>query len=220
MASGRTRAGSLLIFGLALAACARRGSPAPGNEAGASNDQLANLRVVLSTEVAIAAETGGSETVRRPWVGPIVEALAEDHPDDFSPLQKQTAGKLTADPGRLFARGLDNLRRASPQPIETRTIEVAKARVQVTQFPGSYTAARLLLPELWSPIAAKGGGHLYAAAPARDIVLWTTSLAKDDQLALRRQAHIAFLSRSYPISPAILRWTGSGWALEDANQQD
>jgi hypothetical protein len=209
------------MFGLALAACTRRGSPAPGNEAGASGIQLADLRVVLSSEPEIAAAgPAGAETVRRPWVGPIVEVLAQDHPDGAVHLKKHTVGALTADPNSLFVRGRDNLRRASTQAIETRTIDTVRSRVHVTQFPDSYTAARLLLPDLWSAIAANSGGHLYAAAPARDIVIWTTSLAKDDQLALRRQAHIAFLSRSYPISPAILRWTGSGWTLEDANQQD
>ena len=66
-------------------------------------------------------------------------------------------------------------------------------------------------------MAATSGGRLYAAAPARDIVVWTTSVAESDQAALRGQARIAYQSRSEPISPAILRWTGSGWRLEDAN---
>ena len=94
---------------------------------------------------------------------------------------------------------------------------MAKAEVQITRFADVHTAGRLLLPELWSKLAATSGGQLYAAAPARDIVVWTTSVAESDQAALRGQARTAFQSRSDPISPAILRWTGSGWSLEDVN---
>ena len=89
--------------------------------------------------------------------------------------------------------------------------------MQITQFADNYTAARLLLPELWSKIAAESGGRLYAAAPVRDMIVWTTSAAKADQLALRAHARNAHRSRSYPISPAILRWTARGWTLVDEN---
>ena len=89
--------------------------------------------------------------------------------------------------------------------------------MQITQFADNYTAARLLLPELWSKVAAESGGRLYAAAPVRDMIVWTTSAAKDDQVALRAHARTAYRSRSYPISPAILRWTARGWTLADEN---
>ena len=94
---------------------------------------------------------------------------------------------------------------------------MAKANVQITRAADNHTAARLLLPELWSKIAADAGGSLFAAAPARDIIVWTTSTDENDQRALRGQARTAFQSRSYPISPAILRWTGRSWVVEDLN---
>jgi hypothetical protein len=122
---------------------------------------------------------------------------------------------MTAD--ALFERGLANLRAATPQPLMERTVQMAKARVQITRAVDNHTAARLLLPELWSKIAAEGGGQLFAAAPARDILVWTTSTDENDQRALRGQARTAYQSRSYPISPAILRWTETGWTLEDPN---
>jgi hypothetical protein len=224
-----------LIGAVALAACERRAPPAPAPEA--PRPALAvepaaappapnppepraprpeDLRVVLATDASFAAlGPSAANVARRPWAGPIDQALAEDGPDPSFVLKKRITG-TPADLDGLFARGLANLRKACPQQINERTVD-GRSHVRVTQFADAYTAARLLLTELWPKLAAEGHGHLYAAAPARDILLWTTSTAKDDQLGFRAQARTAFQSRSFPISPAILRWTGRGWKLEDPN---
>jgi hypothetical protein len=203
----------LLTAGMLLAiACQRRQPPAEPAL------PLQALRVALSSESELRKlGPAGDDAVRRPWIGPIVQVLVEATPDGDHPLARQRIAGSAATADALFERALANLRAESPQSIMERTVAVAKTNVQITRFGGDYTAARLLFPELWSKIAADGGGHLFAAAPTRDILLWTTSLAESDQGALRRQARIAFQSRSYPISTAILRWTGSGWTLEDAN---
>jgi hypothetical protein len=175
------------------------------------------LRVVLASEAELRKLGPAAEDlVRRPWVGPIVQVLAEETPDNVTHLRRNRIAGSGTTPDALFERGLANLRKAAPQPIQERTVEMAKAHVQITRFADLHTAGRLLLPELWSKIAASGG-QLYAAAPARDIVLWTTSVADMDLHALRAQAQLAFQSRSEPISPAILRWTGNGWSLADPN---
>ena len=233
------RAGPFLIAGIALAACERRTPPAPApsadpapppapavapaDPAPAPELRPEQLRVVLGTEASASLAPPGTkaEIVQRPWVGPLVEVLAEDSPDVGLDSPIPVDGKRIERPSsalaELFARGLDNLRKASPQPLQERTVAAAKSRVRITQFADNYTAARLLLPELWSKVAAENGGRLYAAAPVRDMIVWTTSAAKDDQLALRTHARNAHRSRSYPISPAILRWTARGWTLADAN---
>jgi len=201
----------LLTTGILLIGCARKPHVAPAQP-------LSDLRVALTTDAELGKRPAGGDALRRPWIGSIVQVLAEETPDDVVPLgQQRVAGTaMTAD--AMFARGLDNLRKACPQPIKgDRTVEMAKANVQITRFADNHTAARLLLPELWSNIAADAGGNLFATAPARDLVAWTTSLAPEDQRALRGQARVAFQSRSFPISPAILRWTGNGWTLEDPN---
>jgi hypothetical protein len=236
------RRATALVGALALAACERRAPPAPVDEtprpvsapspaagaAGAaappptasepSAPRPEDLRVVLGTEASLAAPPGPPATnvARRPWAGPIDQMLAEDGPDPVF-LSKTRVASPGADLDALFARGLANLRKACPQPIAgDRTVE-GRSHVWISRFADNYTSARLLLPELWTKIAAANHGHLYAAAPARDILLWTTSTAKDDQLGFRAQARTAFQSRSFPISPAILRWTGRGWKLEDPN---
>jgi hypothetical protein len=233
------RAVFFLIVGFALVACERRAPPAPADPtpppdpapppaapapSPAAPPRPEQLRVVLGSEALLTPPGTRADLVRRPWVGPLVEVLAEDHQDGSldapTPLNKnRIEGSPSALDG-LFARGLDNLRKASPQPIRERTIAAAKSRVQITQFGDNYTAARLLLPELWSKVAAEGGGHLYAAAPVRDMIVWTTSAAKADQLALRAHARNAHRSRSYRISTAILRWTGRGWTLADENSAE
>ena len=234
------RAGPFLIAGIALAACERRTPPAPAPSADPAPPpvpagapaapvpqpppRLEELRVVLGTEASLTPPAVRADVVRRPWVGPLVEVLAEDSPDagQDSPIlfDKKRIERPSSELAGLFSRGLDNLRKASPQPLHERTIAAAKSRVQITQFGDNYTAARLLLPELWSKIAADSGGRLYAAAPVRDMIVWTTSAAKADQVALRGHARTAYRSRSFPISPAILRWTARGWILADENPTD
>jgi hypothetical protein len=224
------RASPLLIAGFALAACERRTSPAPAEpapppapavapaaSAPAPELRLEQLRVVLGTEASLTPPAAPANVVRRPWVGPLVEVLAQDDPEAPVPLDKNRVERSSIARDGLFARGLDNLRKASLQPLRERTVAAAKSRVQISQFADNYTAARLLLPELWSKVAAENGGRLYAAAPVRDMIVWTTSAAKDDQVALRGHARTAYRSRSYPISPAILRWTARGWTLADEN---
>jgi len=176
------------------------------------------LRVVLASEAELhKLGPAADDLVRRPWVGPIVQLLAEETPDNLTHMRRNRIAGSGTTPDALFERGLANLRKISSQSIQDRTVQMAKAAVQITRFADVHTAGRLLLPELWSKVAATSGGQLYAAAPARDIVVWTTSVAESDQAALRGQARTAYQSRSDPISPAILRWTGSGWSLEDVN---
>jgi hypothetical protein len=201
---------SVFLVALMLAACARKtAQPAFSPDA---------LRVALASDAELRKlGPAADDLVRRPWLGPFVQVLAEETADNLTPLRRNRIAGSGTTADALFERGLANLRQVGPQSIQDRTVQMAKAPVQITRFPDVHTAARLLLPELWSKVAATSGGHLYASAPARDIVLWTTSVAADDQAALRGQARIAFQSRSDPISPAILRWTGNGWTLEDAN---
>src|SRR6266498_1107658 len=204
------RPGTVFLATLTLVACARKNVPRAY-----SPDAL---RVMLASEAELGKQgPAADDLVRRPWLGPLVQLLAEETADNIIPLRRNRIAGSGTTPNALFERGLANLRKVCPQPIQDRTVRMAKADVQITRFADVHTAARLLLPELWSNLAAASGGHLYAAAPARDIVVWTTSVAAADQAALRGQARTAFQSRSEPISPAILRWTGTGWTVEDAN---
>jgi hypothetical protein len=203
---------AILTAGLLLApACTRRSADAP-------ELPLAQLRVWLTSEPELRKLVPpGEEVVQRPWVGSIIQVLIEEAPEPPRPVPRQRIAGSGVTVDALFDRAFANLRAASPRPLAERTVRMAKANVQITRCADDHTAARLLLPELWSKIAADGGGRLFATAPVRDLVAWTTSTAEEDQRALRAQARTAFQSRSFPISTAILRWTGGGWALEDAN---
>jgi hypothetical protein len=201
------------MAGLLFAACGRKQPAEPALP-------LQALRVALSSEDELRKlGPAGNDAVRRAWVGPIVQVLmlADETPDGATPVSKQQLARSAMAADALFERALVNLRAASTQTIKERTVAMARGNVLITRFGGNDTAARLLLPELWEPYAAGGGGKLFAAAPVRDVLVWTTSVAAEDQHALRAQARTAFQSRSYPISPAIVRWTDKGWTLEDPN---
>jgi hypothetical protein len=202
----------LPMAGLLFAACARK--PAEPEL------PMQALRIALSTEDELRKlGAHGEDAVRRPWVGPIVQVLvlADETPEGATPVSRKRIARSAMTIDALFESALANLRAMNKQSIKERTVAMARGNVMITRFGGDDTAARLLLPELWAPYAAGAGGKLFAAAPVRDMLIWTTSVAEEDQRALRGQARTAFQSRSYPISPAILRWTGGGWALEDAN---
>jgi hypothetical protein len=197
---------------LLLAGACQRKPPVPALP-------LQALRVALSSEAELhKLGPAADDAVRRPFAGPIIQVLlVEETPGEATAVPRQRAAGSGMTTDALFERALANLRAASTQTIKERTVAMARANVSITRFGGDDTAARLLLPELWAPYAAGAGGKLFAAAPVRDLLVWTTSVAEEDQRALRGQARTAFQSRSHPISPAILRWTGGGWALEDPN---
>jgi hypothetical protein len=201
---------TVFVATLAFVACVRKTvEPAYSPDA---------LRVMLASEAEISKKgPAADDLVRRRWVGPLVQLLAEETADGVTPLRRNRIAGSGTPADALFERSLANLRNVGSSSIQDRTVQMAKARVQITRFADLHTAARLLLPELWAKIATTSGGRLYAAAPARDIVVWTTSSDESDQAALRGQARTAYQSRSDPISPAILRWTESGWRLEDPN---
>ena len=212
---------SSLVGLMLLAACERTQPPAEpvpfvSRHALPASVLRARKRVELGTSFAGARR-------RRPGPPPLGRA---DRPGAGRGRSRATSphaskphrrARRTTPDAPVRAAGSPTCARSSSQPIQERTVAAGEGRVQITRFADNHTAARLLLPELWSKVAATSGGQLYAAAPARDIVVWTTSAAKDDQVALRGQARTAYQSRSYPISPAILRWTARGWTLEDAN---
>lgn len=54
---------------------------------------------------------------------------------------------------------------------------------------------------------------MIAAVPCRDVLLY---LPGDDpeQIAMMRDlVDVIYDLRPYPVSPALLRWTGSGWEV-------
>lgn len=74
-----------------------------------------------------------------------------------------------------------------------------------------YESSRMLLPHLWHSAAREVKGRLLAAAPARNIVLFTGSRDFNDIATLMSAAKDLAAHEKHPISPTVFEFTGSGW---------
>lgn len=75
----------------------------------------------------------------------------------------------------------------------------------------AYEAALLAFPDLWAPVAQAYGGALLVSAPAPDVVLCG---GKDAGPELVKMAKTVMNDDERPLSPALFRWTPTGWKLE------
>ena len=109
----------------------------------------------------------------------------------------------------LRALALHNLRKAgsalAPEAVEQ------PAGVYMLATGDSYDAARLLLPELWAPLAKQVDGRLVVVAPTRDVVFATGSKNAAGLAGLRRVAEGLVGTEAYPLSTQLLQWSPSGW---------
>src|SRR5262249_9476605 len=88
------------------------------------------------------------------------------------------------------------------------------SRIFRVQAGDDYEASRLLVPELWGEAARTVAGALVASAPCRHIVLFTGGAHPEDVAALRKLSEQLVATEHHPISSAVLRWNGQGWAAQ------
>ena len=192
-----------------------RAAAAPAAPRRRSPRQRPTLRVVLGRGAARGRRTSsavpGSARSSRCW--------REDDTGRLVPVAapRRIAGRATAD--GLFARGLDNLRSGEPAADpRAHGRRWPRRRVQITRFADNYTAARLLLPELWSKIAADA--RRPPLTPRRRRATSSSGRRappRTTSVALRGQARTAYrepLLSDLAGDPAL---DGRGWTLDDAN---
>ncbi len=75
----------------------------------------------------------------------------------------------------------------------------------------SYEAARLVLAEPWTSLAPRLDGDLVVCAGSRDSVTFAGSNDATEIEAMRTECRLTYQTAPYPVSPDLLRWTGSGW---------
>jgi hypothetical protein len=178
---------------------------------------VGDLRVALFAGEMLDGDRKLSH-VLRPWISPLAQAVVINSPDTITVLSRKEAKRLGLDDDALFRKAMANLRAALPAKIEGKRLDPNAATGPVlAQFSDNYGGARLLLHERWASIAA--GGTLFAAAPARDMLIWIVSPSEREAVGFRGLAQLMFAHEPHPISPAVFRWTPAAWVLEDVNQQ-
>lgn len=162
-----------------------------------------------------------THVVARPWVASLWEVMVLDAPDTITVMRDVDARQLGMDVPALASLAEANMRRAFAGTIAADSVAFSPQApgVRVYHPTDSYGNSRLLLHDLWEPVAPTVRGELIAAAPARDIVVWAGTGDERDVLGVRFLAQQMFAHEPHPIAPLVLRFTPDSWVVYDANTE-
>lgn len=149
--------------------------------------------------------------------GPAVEALpggfwlmvVADRPTMMKMLNAQDLASLGLTSEQALAVARRNMRTQMGREIKKAITGDNHGAVLLAG--DAYEAALLAFPDLWAPVAQAYGGELLVSAPAPDVVLCG---GKDAGPELVKMAKTVMNNDERPLSPAIFRWTPTGWKLE------
>lgn len=176
---------------------------------------LEGVRLVLFGSELLARQNAGAAAWAEPFAGDLVTAFVLDTPDAIATLPPDQLDEFDLSRAELRQRAMANMRRAFG-PLRHRLFS-PDAPIHLLDTSGaglasdSYDGARLVLHELWAPLRAEVQGELIAAAPARDVAIFTGTGEPRGPEALRYLAREMFHGEPHPISPQVVRWTTAGW---------
>ena len=158
---------------------------------------------------AKAADAQDAALLAEPWVGELMVVYVADLPRGMRLLMGSDLAELGLE--RKALRALANLRKAVG-PLALEALQEPEG-VYVLGTGDSSDAARLLLPELWAPLAKQVQGRLVVVAPTRDRVLATGSKNAVGLGGLRRAGEGMVSTQAYPLSTQLLQWSPAGWTV-------
>ena len=149
--------------------------------------------------------------------GPAVEALpggfwlmvVADRPTMMQMLNSQDLSSLGLTAEQALAVARKNMRAQMGREIKKAITDDNHNAVLLAG--DAYEAALLAFTDLWAPVAQAHGGELLVSAPAPDVVLCG---GKDAGPELIKMAKTVMNNDERPLSPALFRWTPTGWELE------
>ncbi|MGE0710754.1 MAG: hypothetical protein AB7N76_27840 [Planctomycetota bacterium] len=176
-----------------------------------------SLSWVREVHAALASHSADpkDEPVASPLVADLCIVLAFDREHGIQVLRREDMQELDREAGALLTRGLENLARRLPEP-ELRALQ----GVTMVSAGGNYESSLLLFDGLWMQLAGDLEGDLLAAAPTRDLVLFSDDARLGAREELRSVADALFAESSHPVSPALLRFTPRGWVAVDDPGED
>jgi uncharacterized protein YtpQ (UPF0354 family) len=139
-------------------------------------------------------------------VGDLWIVYAIDSPEHISTLMLSQIAELNLDKSSIRALATNNLRRILP-PVE----QHGDGPMYMLTAGADYVASLLLLDDLWHQFQAETEGDIVAAAPSRDVILFTSSASSEGLSALRKTIERIVSRGSYLVSSSMLRWGPDGW---------
>ncbi|HVJ32768.1 MAG TPA: hypothetical protein VND94_06595 [Terriglobia bacterium] len=173
-----------------------------------------SLRLVLRSAAEVNAAKQGSGIVAQPLAADLWQALTIDSgtADSTGSSRFATAAdldRLKLSQADAFTLGLQNATADLPS-LTTVTHDLTPHQIGVIQSKGEETS-RLLLAKDWAPLARALDGRLLVAVPASDTLLYCVENGTQSVRTFAAAARDTAAKAGHAVSPALLRWTPSGW---------
>jgi hypothetical protein len=150
----------------------------------------------------------GAEPVAEPLAGGLWLIGAAVTPKAIELLNTSAIAPLNLSTDQVLARGRKNLHGAAVKALAG--LDGTPADTVAVMMGDDYQASLLAFPELWAPIAARGG-VLYVTAPSVNMLMFCRS-DRDDMVKLMLRAGAASAAgEERPLPLVVLRWTPGGW---------
>jgi hypothetical protein len=206
--------GGLLLVALALGACAPQvpaatpsQPPSAGERSAATKATRSEFTAIVRNDSFLASlpEQERAQAISEPFAAGLVIVYMVDE-RGVARLARSEDLKdsgVTRDALRAVAEW--NVAAALPEALSCE-------RDTITALPAGsfYQSSRLLLDKQWSDLAAKKG-QITAAVPSNDTLFVTCDASPDTLEKLAIMIQNTYPRAAHPVSPAILRWTPSGW---------
>lgn len=182
--------------------------------------RTAQLRVVVREAAYVEGmrrvAPPGAEPVAAPLAGGLWLIGAADKPTTVQMLNTASLSPLKLSIAQALAWGRRNMHAMAVKALagldETPPDGIA------VMMGDDYQSSLLAFPELWAPIAAKGG-ELYVSAPSVDMVMFCRTNRRDTVKIMLKAAAASAAGAERPLPLVVLRWTPDGWATAREEEQ-
>ncbi len=117
----------------------------------------------------------------------------------------------------LMELSREELRALALQNLAMRVERVALKQVDdmvLVGFDGTYETSLLLLDSIWQRFSDESMGVVTAAAPARDVLIYTSSSSAESIATLQDIANRFAEEGGYAISSRLIEWVDGAWRLK------
>jgi uncharacterized protein YtpQ (UPF0354 family) len=156
-----------------------------------------------------AASLPSGEPIARPLFGDLWIVCVADRAQGMRLINAGDAASLGLSADEVVALAQANLA-ATLKPLDAVTRPLS-ARGFDSVTGDHYTASRLLLHDEWASLAKQMKGGLVVSVPASEYVLYGDSANKETVKEMAAYARHVAGKAMHPISPALLKWTETGW---------
>ena len=167
-----------------------------------------NIIPIIKDSEYCAIVKDPSKLLREHLVGDLWIVYAADLPDSTRSLSDEERDGLGIAQDELRELSISNLLRILPE-IERH----GDGPWYLLTAGGDYVASILLLDHVWKQLEEEIDGDIVAVAPARDVLLYTSSKSSEGLVQIRDRARDIFAGGHHVISQTMLRRVAGEWKV-------